>query len=220
MKLKYKGWEDITVNVFQKLKAIETGIGDMLDNLNANIQMLSVLCDCDEGKIASLSTTEFSRLLSQTEFLKEMPKAKIQDKYMVNGKRYDVFVSLKEMSVAQYIDFQTYVKDKDRYFKELLSVFLIPHGKKYGEGYDVAGVAEELGNHLSIVNAYSVLFFFILLYQSLTKVTLDCSIRDMKKMLKKAKTQEEKEKLETAIMEMRKAKDLAKNGAGFISSIA
>ena len=220
MKLKYKGWEDISVNIFQKLKAIETGIGDMLDNLNANIQMLSVLCDCDEGKIASLSTTEFSRLLSQTEFLKEMPKAKIQDKYMVNGKRYDVFVSLKEMSVAQYIDFQTYVKDKDRYFKEMLTVFLIPHGKKYGEGYDVADVAEELGNHLSIVNAYSVLFFFILLYQSLTKVTLDCSLKDMMKMMKKAKTKEEKEKLETAIAEMKKARDLAKNGAGFISSIA
>lgn len=217
MKLKYKGWEDISVNIFQKLKAIETGIGDMLDNLNANIQMLSVLCDCDEDKIASLSTTEFSRLLSQTEFLKEMPKAKIHDKYMVNGKRYDVFVSLKEMSVAQYIDFQSYSKDKERYFNELLTVFLIPHGKKYGEGYDVADVAEELGNHLSIVDAYSILFFFILLYQTLTRVTLDCSLKDMRKMMKKAKTKEEKEKLEMAIAEMKKARDLARNGAGFIS---
>ena len=217
MKLKYKGWEDITVNVFKKLKSVEVASGDMVDNLNANIQLLSILCDCDEDKITSLSTTEFSRLLSQTEFLKEMPKAKIQDKYMVNGKRYDVFVSLKEMSVAQYIDFQSYSKDKDRYFNELLTVFLIPHGKKYGEGYDVADVAEELGNHLSIVDAYSILFFFILLYQTLTRVTLDCSLKDMMKMMKKAKTKEEKEKLETAIMEMKKARDLARNGAGFIS---
>lgn len=217
MKLKYKGWQDITVNVFKKLKSVELGNGDMIDNLNANIQLLSILCDCDEDEIASLSRNEFSKLLSQTEFLKSMPKSKIQDKYVVNGKRYDVFLSLKEMSVAQYIDFQSHSKDKEKYFNELLTVFLIPHGKNYGEGYNVADVAEELGNHLSIVDAYSILFFFILLYQTLTRVTLDCSLKDMRKMMKKAKTKEEKEKLEMAIAEMTKARDLARNGAGFIS---
>lgn len=217
MKLKYKGWQDITVNVFKKLKSVELGNGDMIDNLNANIQLLSILCDCDEDEIASLSRNEFSKLLSQTEFLKSMPKSKIQDKYIVNGKRYDVFLSLKEMSVAQYIDFQSYSKDKETYFNELLTVFLIPHGKNYGEGYNVADVAEEVGNYLSIVDAYSILFFFILLYQTLTRVTLDCSLKDMRKMMKKAKTKEEKEKLEMAIAEMTKARDLARNGAGFIS---
>ena len=175
MKLKYKGWQDITVNVFKKLKSVELGNGDMIDNLNANIQLLSILCDCDEDEIASLSRNEFSKLLSQTEFLKNMPKSKIQDKYVVNGKRYDVFLSLKEMSVAQYIDFQSYSKDKERYFNELLTVFLIPHGKNYGEGYNVADVAEEVGNHLSIVDAYSILFFFILLYQTLTTMGISLS---------------------------------------------
>lgn len=216
MELKYKNWKDITVNVYQRLKAINDNATEELGILNTNIEMLSVLCDCDEEEILNLGTNKFSRLLLQTEFLKDMPKAKIQDKYIINGNKYDVFLTLKEMSVAQYIDFQTYSRDKEKNIKEMLSVFLIPHGKKYGEGYDVGEVINEIGEHLSIVDAYSVLFFFILLYQSLTKVILDCSTKDLKKMLKKTKNKEEKEKLNMAIMEMEKAETLAKSGVGFI----
>lgn len=216
MELKYKNWKDITVNVYQRLKAINDNATEELGILNTNIEMLSVLCDCDEEEILNLGTNKFSRLLLQTEFLKDMPKAKIQDKYIINGHKYDVFLTLKEMSVAQYIDFQTYSRDKEKNIKEMLSVFLIPHGKKYGEGYDVGEVINEIGEHLSIVDAYSVLFFFILLYQSLTKVILDCSTKDLKKMLKKTKNKEEKEKLNMAIMEMEKAETLAKSGVGFI----
>lgn len=216
MELKYKNWKDITVNVYQRLKAINDNTTEELGILNTNIEMLSVLCDCDEEEILNLGTNKFSRLLLQTEFLKDMPKAKIQDKYIINGNKYDVFLTLKEMSVAQYIDFQTYSRDREKNIKEMLSVFLIPHGKKYGEGYDVGEVINEIGEHLSIVDAYSVLFFFILLYQSLTKVILDCSTKDLKKMLKKTKNKEEKEKLNMAIMEMEKAETLAKSGVGFI----
>lgn len=97
----------------------------------------------------------------------------------------------------------------------MLSVFLIPKGKKYGEGYSIDDTIKEIGEYLSIVDAQSILFFFIILYQSLTKVTLDCSIKDLKKVMKKTKNKEEKEKLNMAIMELEKAKASVKNGLGF-----
>lgn len=215
MELKYKNWKDITVNIFEKLKNIDYDKNDEFESLEANITMLSILCDCDEDKISALTTGEFNRLLNETSFLKEMPKVNIEEKYVINGKEYKVFVSLKKMSVAQYIDFQTYYKDTDKYFKELLSIFLIPKGKNYCEDYDIDEVIKEIGEYLSIVDAKSILFFFVILLQTLTKVTLDCSIKDLKKMLKKTKNKEEKEKLNMAIMEMEKAKASAKNGLGF-----
>lgn len=215
MELKYKNWNDITVNIFNKLKTIDVNAGDDLDMLNSNIELLSILCDVDEDTIANLTTTEFTNLLLQTAFLKDMPKADINDSYVINGKEYTVFLSMKNMTVSQYIDFQTFYKEQDKYLKELLSIFLIPKGKKYGEGYDINETINDIGEYLSIVDAYSILFFFIILFQNLTKVTLTCCIKDMKKMMKKMTNKAELEKTKAAIREIQKVKDLVKNGPGF-----
>lgn len=218
MELKYKNWKEISVNTFSRLRNIDyKQDGGEFEMLNANIELLSILCDCDEDVISNLTTSEFTYLLNQTTFLKDMPKVKIEDTYIINGTTYKVFLSLKQMSVAQYVDFQTYFKDQQKYFKELLSVFLIPKGMKYGEGYNIDDTINDIGEYLSIVDANSILFFFAILFQSLTKVTLDCSIKDMKKMMKKMTNKEEIEKMEMAIKEMEKAKALTKSGIGYTS---
>lgn len=214
IELKYKSWNDISINTFNKLKEIKINSNDSLELLDSNITLLSILCDVDEDTIASLTTSEFSTLLSQTTFLSTLPKVKIQDTYTINGNKYEVFLTLKDMSVAQYIDFQTFYKDQDKYFKELLACFLIPKGKKYGEDYDIQKVIDDIGNHLSIVDANSILFFFVLLFQSLTKATLTYSIRQMKKARKKM-NKEEQEKIDMAIAEMKRAMTLVENGYGY-----
>lgn len=214
MELKYKSWNDISINTFNKLKKIKINSNDSIELLDSNIALLSILCDVDEDTIASLTTSEFSTLLSQTTFLSTLPKVKIQDTYAINGNKYEVFLTLKDMSVAQYIDFQTFYKDQEKYYKELLACFLIPKGKKYGEGYDIQKVIDDIGNHLSIVDANSILFFFVLLFQSLTKATLTYSIRQMKKARKKM-NKEEQEKIDMAIAEMKRAMTLVENGYGY-----
>lgn len=219
MELKYKNWKEISINRFKKLQDVISDVpvtdDATLNNINSNIAMLSVLCDVDEDTIASLSTSEFVKLVNDSNFLSDMPKVKITDTYVINGKVYKVFLSLKNMSVAQYIDFQTFYKDYDKYTRELLACFLIPEGKRYGEDYDIAEVITDIGEHLSIVDANSILFFFVILYQSLTKTTLNCSIKDMKKMMRKEKNKEQRMKMEQAIMELKKARDLVANGNGF-----
>ena len=220
MELKYKNWKEISVNTFKKLQAninnAEEDGDNMLNNLNKEIAMLAVLCDVDEDAIANLTQNEFSKLLTQTNFLVDMPKVKVTDKYRINGTDYQVFLSLKQMTVSQYIDFQTFYADTEKYFCELLACFLIPKGKKYGEGYDIDVVVRDIGEHLSIVDANSILFFFALLYRSLTKAMLSYSVRQMKKLMKKMKDKAEKTKLQTAIAEMEKAMSLLTNGDGSI----
>lgn len=220
MELKYKNWKEISVNTFKKLQAninnAEEDGDNMLNNLNKEIAMLAVLCDVDEDDIANLTQNEFSKLLTQTNFLADMPKVKVTDKYRINGADYQVFLSLKQMTVSQYIDFQTFYADTEKYFCELLACFLIPKGKKYGEGYDIDVVVRDIGEHLSIVDANSILFFFALLYRSLTKAMLSYSVRQMKKLMKKMKDKAEKTKLQTAIAEMEKAMSLLTNGDGSI----
>lgn len=218
MELKYKNWKEISINTFNELKNIDYNKEEgILGELEANIELLSILCDVEDEVISNLSTTEFHNLLMQTEFLKEMPKVKVEDTYIINGTKYKLFLSLKQMSVAQYVDFQTYFKDQQKYFRELLSVFLIPKGMKYGEGYNIDDTINDIGEYLSIVDANSILFFFAILFQSLTKVILNSSIKEMKKLKKKMTNKEEIEKLETVIKELERAKVLAKSGIGYTS---
>ena len=220
MELKYKNWKEISINTFKKLqeaiKDAPVTDDETLNALNNNIAMLSVLCDVDEDAIVSLTTSEYVRLVNECNFLVDMPKVKITDNYTINGKEYEVFLSLRNMTVAQYIDFQTFYKEQEKYAREILACFLIPKGMKYGEGYDIADVVKDIGEHLSIVDANSIMFFFVLLYQSLTKATLNYSIRDMKKLMRKEKNKEQREKMEQAIMELKKARDLVVNGTGYI----
>ena len=219
MKLKYKNWEEITVNVFERLnnaiEAVEeTGNSD-IDLLNKQIAILSVLCDVDEDAIADLSTGEFGELVLQTEFLNETPKKNIVNKVVLNGKEYEVFLSIQEMTMAQYIDYQTYFPNREKKFKEILSIFILPKGKKYGEGYLVEDVIKDIGECLPITDANNIMFFFALAFQSLTKVTLTSLTKDLKKMMKKEKNKERVEKMKEAIVKIQEAQSSVESGVGF-----
>lgn len=216
MKLVKDSWSKINIDCYEQLRKLKLNETDELNNLNEQITLLSILCEVDEDEIVELTTEEFKELLSQTTFLNELPKVKIQPYYTINGKEYEVFLNLKNMTVAQYLDFQTFYKEQDKYFKELLSIFVIPKDKKYNTDYNIEEVINEIGEYMSIADAYSILFFFTLLYQNLMLSTVEYSIQEMMKM-KRNLSKEEKEKLKKAITEMEKAKDLMKNGGGFIS---
>lgn len=219
MELKYKKWEDITVNVFEELttaiaNAEETGIEDV-DILNKHISILSVLCEEDEEVIANLNPSEFYKLVKQTDFLNEQPKKDIINKLTLNGKEYEIFLSVGEMTMSQYIDFQTLYKDSKKNFKQLLAIFILPKGKKYCDGYDIQEVINDIGKYLPITDANNILFFFVLAFQSLTKATLKSLVRQLKKMKKNEKNREKINQIETAITQIQQAANLVENGDGF-----
>ena len=214
MELRFRNWNEISVNTFKKLQEVQINQTDELELLDANVRILALLCDVDEDVIGDLTKSEFQRLLNQTAFLKEMPKAKINDKYVVNGNKYNVHLKLQEMSISQYIDFQTFCKEKEKNIAEIIACFLIPKGKKYGDGYNIGDVVNDIGEYMSIVDAYSIMFFFTLLFQSLTKAMLTYSIRQMKKAKKKL-SKEEQEKIDLAIEETKRAMTLVENGYGY-----
>ena len=217
MKLKYNNWQSISIKKFDEISNILSSMNNVNEDeaLEININLLSVLCDVPVEEIEDLPLTEFSKLVKQTEFLKEMPKVDIKDNYIINGKKYVLLTNVQKMTTAQYIDYQTLVKNADKNVKELLSVFLIPKGKKYGE-YDLEEVMSDIYNYFPITDARAVSFFFTLVLQSLTKATLISLERRTKKELKKTKTKEEKEKIEILLETIRLSKDSIPNGIGHI----
>jgi hypothetical protein len=220
IKVKYDSWEKISVNVFEKLNnaindAEVTGNNEV-DLLNKQIAILSVLCDVDEDTIADLHTSEFSRLVNETNFLNETPKKNVIDKITLNGKKYEIFLSISDMTMSQYIDFQTLFPKRDKEFKRILSIFVIPKGCNYNEGYDIEQVIKDIGDYMPITDANNIMFFFALAYQSLTKVMLTSLVKEMKKLKKKEKDQAKVEQMQLAIDQVMTAKHLVENGDGFI----
>ena len=216
MKLKYDNWKKITVEVYDKLKDLKTDINTEEEIIDDNVKVLSILCDCDENDILNLPLDKFKELIYKSEFLKNVPKVNLNDEYNINGVVYCVHRNLRTLTTAQYIDFQTLYKDKEVKLKNLLACFLIPKGRKYSEDYDVLEVADEIYKYMSIVDANSVMFFFTLQYQALTKVMLTSSIKEMKKMMKKEKNEMKKQLIEKNIQQLIHLKNLQSNGIGFI----
>ena len=154
-------WTDISINQYNNIKDLylDTELSDE-DRL---ILQINILFGVDALK---LKTSELHKYINEMKFLGEkVPKMKIKNEYKLGGNVYTLKKELKDVTVAQWIDWQNFLKDgsdTDNY-ANLLSVFFFPKGEKeYGDGYDIEQVRSDINNHLSIAEAMSISSFFLL----------------------------------------------------------
>lgn len=186
MNLKYKDWDNISINTYYKI--VDIAEDDALCEAEKDIATIAVLCDVDEEDVYDLTIPEAQRLKSQILFLNDFSfNEEIKYKTLkLNGNEYIIDADLSKMNMSQYIDFQTYWQRNDlrTYYGNILACFIIPKGKKYNTGYDVVKLAEELRDTISIKVANEVCFFFIkeLLYSIKgTQIYLEWMMKKMKK---------------------------------------
>lgn len=220
MDLKYNEWSKISVNKYNELNKVLRGdynTGDFdLDLIDQHIDIISVLNDSTPDEIGLLTPYEFGEYVKELSFLKKMPRVDINTKYILNGKEYNVFLEMRDMNISQFIDFQTLYKDKENKMKELLACFVLPKGRKYGDGYDIMEVINDIGEYMCIVDANSILFFFTLLYRSLLKAILNYYTSQLKKLMKREENREKANKMRIAIQRIQQAMSLIENGDGHI----
>lgn len=173
MNLKIKKWDDITINDYLKIKEISED--ESLSIAEKDIKTIALLCRVSENEIWNLSIPKVTKLRHQAQFLQEFsfPKDIKFKKIFVGKYECAINVKLESMTISQYVDFQEYFKDIDSFMPHLMSVFLIPKGFKYNEGYDINDLIEDIGNNLSIIDYNTILFFFLKKYQDSTSNTLN-----------------------------------------------
>ena len=190
-------WTNISIRQYNNIKQIflEPDFSDE-DRL---ILLINICFGVDALK---LKTSELNKYIEQMKFLNSTPpKMKLRDKYKLGENWYILRRNLKDFTVAQWIDFQNFLKngsDTDN-FANLLSVFFLPEGQtEYGENYNIEQVRQDINNHLSIADANSISGFF-LRYQ---KILLIASLKSTKrKIMKTPLEKKEKRKIKK---EMRK----------------
>lgn len=191
-------WTDISIKQYNDIKNLylDTDLSDE-DRL---ILQINILFNVDALK---LKTSELHKYINEMKFLGEkVPKMKIKKEYKLGENTYTLKKELKDVTVAQWIDWQNFLKDggsdTDNY-ANLLSVFFFPKGEtEYGENYDIEQVRSDINNHLSIAEAISISSFFL----TYRKISLLLSLLYTKReILKTPLTKEQKKKVKK---EMRK----------------
>ena len=104
----------------------------------------------------------------------DMPKEVVQDTYIINNVTYKLFKDVEKISTAMFIDYSNYVQNdfSINNYNEFLSIFLIPEGHTYNDGYDIRKVQNDIDNFLPITTAYSIASFFLSYSIRLQKTTL------------------------------------------------
>lgn len=151
-------YEKLTIGKYDELQLIFEN--DMSD-YEKNVEIVALCNDLEVEDVEGMSLTTFNTLLQSTAFLYEAPKKKIvATKYVLGGTEFDVVMNMGKLTVAQYLDYQEYIKNPDKNRVELLSIFLIPKGCKYGEGYDMFEIQKLIKENLSIIDAIALTDFF------------------------------------------------------------
>ena len=196
-----KSYNDLTVGKYQELRKLEL---EGLDALEQQVAILAVLNDMDEDEVFNLPLADYQKLASDMHFLDTQPviNTKHNPKTIkIGGEEYDVVQDARDLTAGQYIDYQHYlgVEDFDGQLPNILTVFVIPKGKKYGEGYNIAELANTFKEKMPIITAMEISSFF--LRQSLTSIKASLTSLRLKMRMMKMTTRkkEVKEMMQEAI---------------------
>ena len=171
-----KTWKDITLRQFNKIQ-------DLLQEIDeyTTLNIIDVLYDVDSANLPAMEV--MNKYAHSLDFLMTTipTNEKLKDTYIINQREYNSNINLTQMTTAQFVDYQNYSKDNPVDISKCLSVFIIPKGHTYNDGYDLKQVQEDIKD-LDMVTINTLSFFFKKLYILLLETTLLCLTQDMEKM--------------------------------------
>lgn len=182
---------DLPIGKYLEIQEIGKRQDEAIDKSTA---VLSVLTGWSVADIENLSLPEYSALASGCGWLyEEMPIAAVRGEYRIGDYRLRA-VDAESLTYAQFVEFQQFCKDVESNILNLLSVVLVPLGKRYGEGYNVRDVRKWIARCLPTDEAFTLVAFFLSnaeaslprLASSLESIVRQAPARTTEQMRKKA----------------------------------
>ena len=196
-------WENISIDKYYDIKDILDDETD--DDITKNVKMVAVMLDKDEQEVWDMDMAEAGDYISRLQFLGkfELPKHPNM-KIKLPGYDLTVIKDLTKINVAQYVDFQNFIKLPMREgMEKILSIFLIPDGCKYNDGYDIVDLQKVIRENLSFRVAEGLLGFFMEKYGKL----LIHSLVYCRRQVRKTKDPQMMERLEKTEKEIQQKLD-------------
>lgn len=171
-----KTWKDITLRQFNKIQ-------DLLQEIDeyTTLNIIDVLYDVDSANMPAMEV--MNKYAHSLDFLMTTipTNEKLKDTYTINHREYNSNINLTQMTTAQFVDYQNYSKENPVDISKCLSVFVIPKGHTYNDGYDLKQVQDDIKD-LDMVTINTLAFFFKKLYILLLETTLLCLTQETTQM--------------------------------------
>lgn len=158
----------------------EVSRNESLEDIDKQVQILSILTGMAENDILHLPIDEYKGLVVKSGFLnpENIHYHPVAKKYILGKFELIPCRDFRKIETCQYIDFQTYAPDLDKYLVEFLSVILVPKGHRYNEGYDILDVQRVIREEMSVSDGVSVAGFFLTWCRKSIKDSLNFSRRE------------------------------------------
>lgn len=183
-------WDDVTLEKFESItKACDEAVKDPEhDDIDLYCRIMSIMDDENIDTYYNMSVPAFLKSVKRIGFFKTQPKERFTNgTYVLGGEKYNLTPSPQHMTAGQYLDFHNTMRDARDNNALLTAIVLIPEGKSYAQDYDVREVAGLVREQMCIRDVMGICFFFRMVLSVCTKVTLDYSLRKLRKQLKKEK---------------------------------
>lgn len=175
MKLKYNSPGELPLSKY--LKTLEIFNDKYMSDLDKNIEILAIYTDTTVDDILKLRPEEVGAHLADMSNVISSYKpsnSKHPKSIKINDNVYTVNYNISKLNMAQYIDFQQTIVNKNylENLPALLSIFIIPKGHKYNDDYDILELRNILENNMTLDEALSIVFFLKTKSISLIKLKL------------------------------------------------
>ena len=176
----------------QYMEIQEISRNESLEDIDKQVQILSILTGVAEEEILHLPITEYKELVVKAGFLdpSNINYHPIAKKYILGKIELIPTRDFRKLETCQYIDFQTYAPDLDKYLVEFLSVILVPKGHRYNEGYDILEVQKAIREEMSVSDGVSLAGFFLTWCRKSIKDSLNYSKQEAMGIKDKTKREE------------------------------
>ena len=201
-------YNKLTLAQYREIQEIQKD--DTLDDIDRHTRILSVLTGVAEDELMHLPLPEYTELSAKAKFLSAegFQAGRMAKKYIIGGMELIPVTDFRKLETCQYLDFQTYAGDLDRYMAELISVILVPKGHRYNEGYDITALQESVRQEMSVTDGATIVGFFLTWCGRSIKDSLNYS----KRMAKGIRDRKERERMMARIAEQEEA--LRTSGVG------
>lgn len=182
-------WDNISVGEFVEIRAILADESRSAED--KQIAIAALLQGISEDELLNMPLEEAKEAFALANSLDSPPKrSRIRQLYRVGAWTLRA-TEAKDMTVAQWVDFQTFGRDMEKNIVEILSVALVPDKKTYNTGYDIDELKRDIRNKMMLPDALAVCFFFQRkwlksMQRSLTYLVGWSSLKGWKEQKKKA----------------------------------
>lgn len=176
------------------------------DEDELTLEVLALLSGHSVDELMTMPLDDYLGIKAQGAFLLTQPDPQpVRRTYRCGPYDLRPIGKVREMTAAQFIDFQEWCRQPGRHTAEILSCFLVPEGRGYADGYDAEEVIAAIREHLSVADANTLSAFFFSLSIRCIRDTLSSLGR--KRTIREQMTRKERRTMRQALRAFRRSGD-------------